>query len=76
VKAVEAGYGVAFVSRFAAEWALRQGSVAEIKVADTDMHRKVYMVRKSLQTPSRAVEAFWGFVHESANRDLIHMAET
>ncbi len=76
VKTVEAGYGVAFVSRIAAGWALNQGSVAEIKVRDTDMHRKVYMVRRSLQTPSRAVEAFWGFVHDPANRDLISMAET
>lgn len=76
VKTVEAGYGVGFVSRFAAAWALDRGSVAEIKVADTVMHRKVYMVRKSIQSPSRSVEAFWGFVHDPANRDLIHLAET
>lgn len=76
VKAVEAGYGVAFTSRLAAEWALQRRSVVGIRVVGMDMHRKVYMVRKSIQTPSRAVEAFWGFVHDPLNQDLISMAET
>ncbi len=75
VKTVEAGYGVAFVSRLAAQCALERGSVVEIKVADMEMHRNVYMVRKALETPSRAVEAFWGFVHDPVNQDLISMAE-
>lgn len=75
VKTVEAGYGIAFISRLAASWALDLGTVVEVKVPDMDMHRKVYMVRKSIQTPNRATEAFWGFVHDPENTDLLHMAE-
>jgi DNA-binding transcriptional LysR family regulator len=75
VKTVEAGYGVAFISRLAASWALDLGTVVEVKVADTDMHRKVYMVRKSILTPNRATEAFWGFVHDPENKDLLFLAE-
>jgi DNA-binding transcriptional LysR family regulator len=76
VKTVEAGYGVAFVSRFAAAWALDCGTVAEVKVSGISMHRQVYMVRRGLQRPSRAVEVFWGFVHDPANEDLIRLAES
>jgi DNA-binding transcriptional LysR family regulator len=76
VKAVEAGYGVAFTSRLAADWALDRKSVTRVRMMDMDMHRKVYMVRKSIQTPSRAVEAFWGFVRDPLNQDLISLAET
>jgi DNA-binding transcriptional LysR family regulator len=75
VKTVEAGYGVSFVSCLAASWALDKGSVVQVPVAGIDLHRKVYMGRKGIQRPNRAMEAFWGFVHDPINADLLQMAE-
>jgi len=75
VKAVEAGFGVSFVSRAAAEWALSAESIIEVPVKGLDLRRKIYMVRKHMQVPNRALEAFWGFVHDPINADLLHMAE-
>ena len=39
------------------------------------MRRKVYMMRKRLEEPHRAQEAFWSFVHSPVNLDLIKLAE-
>jgi DNA-binding transcriptional LysR family regulator len=75
VKAVEAGFGVSFVSRLAAEWALSLKRVVKVPVMGVDLRRKVFMVRKQMQVPNRALEAFWGFVHDPGNADLLQMAE-
>jgi len=32
------------------------------------------MVRKSLDTPNRAQDAFWSFCHDPINADLLNMA--
>lgn len=74
VRTVEGGFGVSFVSKSAAEWALQIGSVIEVPVLDLDLRRKVYMVRKTLAAASRAAEAFWGFVHDPVNIDLLDTA--
>jgi DNA-binding transcriptional LysR family regulator len=74
VKTVEGGFGVSFISRCAADWALQLGSVAEIPLSGLDLRRKVYMVRKGLTVVNRAAEAFWGFVHDPMNIDLLQMA--
>jgi LysR family transcriptional regulator, low CO2-responsive transcriptional regulator len=76
VKTVEAGFGVSFVSRLSAAWALDGGTVVEVPVSDFDLRRKLYMMRYKLRTPQRAVEAFWGFVHDPLNADLLHLAES
>jgi DNA-binding transcriptional LysR family regulator len=75
IRTVEAGFGVSFVSRLAADWALDRGSVVEIPVAGFDLHRQVYMVQKTMREANRAAEAFWGFVHDPSNADLLRMAE-
>lgn len=74
VKTVEAGFGVSFVSRLAADWALRCGSVAEVQVRDIKLRRRLYMVRKHFHVPDRVVESFWGFIHDKSNTDLIKLA--
>ena len=76
VKTIEAGFGVSFVSRMAAAWALERGTVVEVPVAGFDLRRKLYMMRYNLRTPQRAVEAFWGFIHDPINADLLHLAES
>ncbi len=75
VKAVEAGFGVSFVSRLAADWALDNGTVVKVPVADFDLRRKVYLIRSEVHEPHRAVEAFWSFVHDPANADLLRLVE-
>jgi DNA-binding transcriptional LysR family regulator len=75
VKAVEVGFGVSFVSRLAADWALDKSSVVEVPVMGFDLHRKVYLIRSEVHEPHRASEAFWGFVHDPSNADLLRLAE-
>lgn len=74
VKTVEAGYGISFVSSLAASWAVTQGSVVQIPVVGMALKRTIYMIRRSLVTPHRPQEAFWGFVHDPSNVDLLNMA--
>ena len=75
VKTIEAGFGISFVSRMAAAWALDRGSVIEVPVAGFDLRRKLYMMRYKLRTPQRAIEAFWNFIHDPINADVLHLAE-
>ena len=75
VRTVEARFGVAFVSRSAAAWALERGSVVEVSVAGFDLRRQVYMVQKTIREANRAVEAFWSFVHNPMNTDLLRMTK-
>jgi DNA-binding transcriptional LysR family regulator len=74
VKTVEAGFGVSFVSTLAASWAVAQGSVVKLPVTGINLKRTIYMIRRSLDTPYRPQEAFWGFVHDAGNVDLLKMA--
>lgn len=74
VETVAAGFGVAFVPRLSAVYALRTRRVVEIPVAGLDLQRKIYMVRRAMEAPNRAQEVFWGFVHDPANADLLRMA--
>jgi len=73
VKTVSEGYGVAFVSTLAGTCPIETGSVIKVTVAVLDLHRKIFMLRKSLDTPHRPQEAFWSFVHDSANTDLLRL---
>lgn len=75
VETVAAGYGMAFISRPAVVCAIRQGKVVELPVNGLEMLRKIYMVRRAIEIPNRAQEAFWSFVHDPANFDLIHFVE-
>jgi DNA-binding transcriptional LysR family regulator len=75
VETVAAGFGVSFVSRLAAAYALEQGKVVQIPVVGMQLERKVYMVRRSLDVPNRALEVFWSFVHDPDNADLLELAE-
>jgi len=73
VKTVEAGFGVSFVSRLAADWALKCGSIVEVKVRDVELERKIYMLRRHFSTPNRVVETFWSFSHDKQNEDILQL---
>lgn len=59
--AVEAGYGVTFISRSAIESELEAGTLATARVKGLDPAREISLVRASGRTPTRAAEAFVSF---------------
>jgi DNA-binding transcriptional LysR family regulator len=62
--AVQAGFGVTFVSRRAVEPELAAGTIAEAKVEGLDLARQIWIARAKGRTPSRAAEAFLSFARE------------
>ncbi|MEA3438670.1 MAG: LysR family transcriptional regulator [Chloroflexota bacterium] len=74
VATVNAGYGISFISTMATSGFLKYGEVVQVPVAGLELRRKIYMVRKSLDTPNRAQEAFWSFCHDPVNADLLKLA--
>jgi DNA-binding transcriptional LysR family regulator len=76
VETVAAGFGVSFVSRLAADCALKRQVVVEVPVADFDLRRKIFMVRRAIEAPNRAQEVFWSFIHDPANDDLLQLARS
>ena len=75
VRTVAAGYGVAFVSNLATACPLERGNVVDIKIEGLELKRTIYMVRKTEGAPYRPRDAFWGFIHDRENADLIQLPE-
>ncbi len=59
--AVQAGYGVTFISRSAVEPELAAGSLTAAKVEGLDARREISLARASGRTPTRAADAFVEF---------------
>ena len=59
--AVQAGYGITFISRRAVESDLAAGTLAEVTVEGIDLRRQIWTARSAGRVPSRAVQAFLGF---------------
>jgi DNA-binding transcriptional LysR family regulator len=62
--AVQAGYGVTFISRRAVESELAAGTLAEARVEGVDARREVSLVRATGRSATRAAEAFVEFAAE------------
>jgi len=75
VRTVAAGYGVSFVSKLAVSCALERGTVVEVPIDGLNLVRKIYMVRRKLDHSSRPADAFWSFIHDPSNKDLIELAD-
>jgi len=58
IAAVEAGLGLSFVSRWAAEKALRGGKAAMAAIAGTPLTRRLYLIHLRDRTLSPAAQAF------------------
>lgn len=76
VRTVAAGYGVSFVSTLASACPLDRGNIVDVHVNGLNMRRTIYMVRNRMESPSRPQEAFWGFVHDESNADLLRLPES
>lgn len=59
--AVQAGYGVGFISRRAVEGDLAAGTLAEARVRDLDLAREISIARAAGRAGSRAARAFLAF---------------
>jgi DNA-binding transcriptional LysR family regulator len=62
--AVQAGYGVSFISRAAVESELATGSIAEARVAGMDASREISLVRGTGRVPTRAAGEFVTFARK------------
>src|SRR5437588_615514 len=62
--AVEAGYGVTFISRSAVESELATGTLASARVKGLEPAREISLVRAAGRTPTRAASAFVDFARE------------
>jgi len=74
VRTVAAGYGISFVSKLATACPLERGSVVNIPVDGLHLVRNIYMIRKRLKGSNRPQEAFWSYIHDPSNLDLIQSA--
>ena len=62
--AVQAGYGVTFISRPAVEPELAAGTLAAARVEGLEPKREISLARASGRTPTRAADAFVRFARE------------
>jgi DNA-binding transcriptional LysR family regulator len=62
--AVQAGYGVAFISRRAVETDLAAGTLAEARVSGLDLAREIWIARAAGRAGSSAAQAFVAFARE------------
>jgi len=76
VRTVAAGYGISFVSSLASACPLERGNVVDVPVRGLNLRRTIYMIRTKLTTPNRAQDAFWSFIHDRGNLDLLKLPET
>jgi DNA-binding transcriptional LysR family regulator len=66
--AVQAGYGVSFISRRAVESDLAAGTLAEARVRGLDLAREIWIARAAGRAGSSAAQAFMAFAEERLDR--------
>ena len=66
--AVQAGYGVSFISRRAVESDLAAGTLAEARVRGLDLEREIWIARAAGRAGSSAAQAFVVFARERLER--------
>ena len=70
---VEAGLGVAFISRFVASRGVMLGRIAEVPVEGMPLTRLIYMVRHVRRAATPPQQAFWDFAFDPANEEMRHL---
>jgi DNA-binding transcriptional LysR family regulator len=71
---VEAGIGIAFVSRLVAKRFVETGHVAEVPVDGLNLRRELNMIRSSRRAQTRVQATFWDFVYAPENEQVLKMA--
>lgn len=73
--AVEAGIGIAFISRMVAQRCIVAGYVAEIPVKGLHLERELFMIQNSRRAQTRVQAAFWEYSHADDNLALVKTAQ-
>ena len=71
---VEAGIGVAFVSRLAAVRGLALGRVVEVPVEGLELRRQIYMAHHQRRAATPLQQAFWDYAFSAESAPLRRMA--
>jgi DNA-binding transcriptional LysR family regulator len=71
VTSVEAGIGLAFVSRIVASRCLRNGAIVQIPIQGLNLVRQLYMIRHGRRAETRVQAAFWDFCHGPESRAFL-----
>jgi DNA-binding transcriptional LysR family regulator len=71
VTSVEAGIGLAFVSRIVASRCLQHGAVVEIPVQGLELRRQLFMIRHGRRAETRVQASFWDFCHSDESRAFL-----
>src|SRR4051795_5643623 len=66
--AVQAGFGVSFISRRAVESELAAGTLVEARVSGLDLAREIWIARAAGRAGSAAAQAFVAFAREQLSR--------
>jgi DNA-binding transcriptional LysR family regulator len=72
--AIEAGIGIAFISRVVVQRCIRAGYLAEVSVKGLCLKRQLHMIRSSQRTQTRTQTAFWDFSYAPENKTLLELA--
>lgn len=73
---VEAGIGIAFVSRLAAARGLALGKVVEVPVTGMTLMCPIYMARHSQRAGTPTQQAFWEFAFDPINESIRQLPVT
>jgi DNA-binding transcriptional LysR family regulator len=73
---VEAGIGLAFVSRLAAAQAIALGKVQEVPVQGMSLTRTIYMARHTRHASTPLEQAFWNFARDPATEPIRRLPMT
>lgn len=72
---VEAGIGMAFVSRMAATRGMLLGRVVEVPVQGLKLKRMIYIARHQRLAITPLQRAFWDYAFDPANEEIRRLAE-
>ncbi len=71
VTAVEAGIGIAFISRIVTSRCIAGGAIIEVPVKGLILQRQLHMARHSRRAQTRVQAAFWDFCHTKEIREFL-----
>lgn len=72
--AVEAGIGVAVISRIVARRYIQGKRVIEVPVQGLNLRRQLHMIRHGRRAQTRIQTAFWDSCHSPENREFLSTA--
>ncbi len=74
--AVQEGLGLAFISRLAATNCLQVGQLAQVDVAGLDLKQALYIGHHTRRPATQSQSAFWEFIYDPANRELLQFNDS